>query len=157
METFKDMRKVKKGKRYRNAYELPATIRKYAAFSSGAYDKKNKKIRGYTLDEQLSTDQFRIFTKGEGGKVVFAIRGSSTEAAWNDFVVNDLRGIAAGNEHLQLQQAREKLEEVLQLLCIGSSVICKSSCTFIKRPQIGITRFSFCFTANNLYCFVYIS
>ena len=114
VETFKDMRKVKKGKRYRNAYELPATIRKYAAFSSGAYDKKNKKIRGYTLDEQLSTDQFRIFTKGEGGKVVFAIRGSSTEAAWNDFVVNDLRGIAAGNEHLQLQQAREKLEEVLE-------------------------------------------
>ena len=111
LTTYKDMRTVSKGNRYRNIYEVDdASIKKYAKFSAGAYDEHKKELLGYHLDEQLSTPQFRVFTKGE--KLVFAIRGSKELV--NDFVVNDLTGIAAGKEHLQMRQAREKLEEIKQ-------------------------------------------
>ena len=110
LKSYADMRKVTKGSRYRNQYELPASIRKYADFAAGSYDSEKKEIRGYKLDDSLSTDQFRVFKKGD--KIVFAIRGSSTEAKFNDFIVNDTMGIGMGKEHLQLKQARTKLQEI---------------------------------------------
>ena len=109
IETYGDMRTVRKGHRYKNIYEVDnASIKKYAKFSAASYDENKKELLGYKLDESLSTPQFRCYVKGN--KVVFAIRGSKEIV--NDFVVNDLAGIAAGKEHLQLKQGREKLREI---------------------------------------------
>lgn len=79
-----------------------------ADFAAGAYDEGNPEIRGYKVDPRLSDSQFKVYVKGN--KVIFAIRGS--KEVMNDFVVNDLTGIAVGKEHLQLKQGRIKLKEI---------------------------------------------
>ena len=106
-QSYGNMRNVSKGTKYSNKYELPESIKKYAAFAQGAYDLQRQKIKGYTLDP-MSSAQFRVYKKD--GKVVFAIRGS--KEIFNDFVVNDLAGIAAGKEHLQLKEARYMLDRI---------------------------------------------
>lgn len=108
-QSYGNMRNVSKGTKYSNKYELPESIKKYAAFAQGAYDLHSQKIKGYTIDP-MSSAQFRVYKKDGNGKVVFAIRGSKD--IFNDFVVNDLAGIAVGKEHLQLKQARYMLDRI---------------------------------------------
>ena len=73
------------GLKYRNKYELPERIHKYASFADATYSPKEE-VHGYHLDSKLSTDQFKVYAKGN--KVVFAIRGSTTAG---DFLVSDLQ------------------------------------------------------------------
>ena len=108
-KTLSNFVSTSRGTRVTSQSQLPPDVKGYARFAQAAY-KHVSILDGYSLDADLSTDQFKIYT--QGSSVIFAIRGSSTEAMVNDFVINDGYGILLGNEHRQLRQARSKFAQI---------------------------------------------
>jgi len=98
-----------KGPKVRNQYELDASRRKYSHFASAAYQTDVDHLKGYTLDRNISTDQFKVFTKDGEKKLVLACRGS---AVAKDFLVSDVQ-ITRGMEAQQMKELR-KFYETLQ-------------------------------------------
>ena len=106
LKTIKDLRAYS-GPTVRNQYELDASRRKYAHFASAAYEDVGS-LKGYTLDRNISTPQFKVYTKEGEKKLVLACRGS---AVMKDFLVSDVQ-VTRGEEAQQLKELRTFYDKV---------------------------------------------
>ena len=111
LKTLRDLRRYK-GPTVRNLYELDKSRRKYAHFASSAYSSLDSNdadhVKGYILDRQLSTPQFKVYTKDGEKKLVLACRGS---AVAKDFLVSDIQ-ITRGKEAQQMKELRSFYDKV---------------------------------------------
>ena len=95
------------GPTLRNRYELSPSARKYSAFATAAYDNIDN-VKGYVLDKQLSTGQFKVYTKND--RLIFAVRGSKTP---KDFLVSDV-SVARGQEAIQMKETRSMFDKIMK-------------------------------------------
>ena len=99
------------GHKIHDMYQLPPAFWKAADFSSAAYDDINTvgDVRGYSIDRDISTDQFKVFVDEKNKRLVYALRGSSVA---KDFLISDAE-VMVGKEAVQTREARDHLKHVM--------------------------------------------